>query len=594
MFRSRRTRTFGICATLAAALSLSGCGDEASDSGATNPGTAADAGSDSSGGDEPWGERDASSSHDTDPDSGSWGPAEDASGWGGADAAADAAPSDAADAGPQGNTNVNLGGEQDFGYFRRLLDSGIVPRPDQFEAAGFFAEHHTPLPEPDCGERICLQSMLAVLSNLINGNNCTMVQLGLNSPLVADPANRPPLDLTVVVDVSGSMDEDGKITFVRQGLDILVDAMRDEDRLALVTYSNGADVAMPLTSVSLNRRRMRDAVARLDAGGGTNLYDGLRAGYELALAGYDSGRQTRVILLSDGQPTVGITSVDSILAMSGSYNRQGIGITSIGLGTSFDIDLMRGIAEQGDGNFYFLENSGAVEEVFEEEISYFTVPVAYDLVLELAEGSDYEIGAVHGSRMWAATSEGGRLEIPSVFLAHRVSHDDVHEGGGRRGGGSALMIELMPKLDGDDGSGLSRGDVGTATLRFREPGTDRIVTQIVPIEYPFAPWILLDRGHFDAPGDRTDIIQKSFVMLNIFVAMKMATQAFYQRGDAVSEIEIIENLIVAVEDYNEEIGDVDMEYDLALLRQLVQVLLDNGAVPLPPEWEPPADPWPAD
>src|SRR5262245_41947119 len=58
---------------------------------------------------------------------------------------------------PGGNSNINLGGAQDFGYFRRLLEAGMVPEPKNIDAAGFFAEHHTPLPEPACGERVCLQ-----------------------------------------------------------------------------------------------------------------------------------------------------------------------------------------------------------------------------------------------------------------------------------------------------------------------------------------------------------------------------------------------------------------------------------------------------
>jgi hypothetical protein len=117
-----------------------------------------------------------------------------------------------------GNTNVSLGGAQDFGFYRSQLAAGIIPALGDYDAAGFFAEHHTALPEPDCGERVCLQAMLGVLGNLMNGQNCTMLQLGLNSPIAADASERPPLNLAVVVDVSGSMNTDGKIDFVRAGL----------------------------------------------------------------------------------------------------------------------------------------------------------------------------------------------------------------------------------------------------------------------------------------------------------------------------------------------------------------------------------------
>jgi Ca-activated chloride channel family protein len=102
-------------------------------------------------------------------------------------------------------TNVNLGGSQDTGFLRGQLEAGMVPTPAALDAAGFFAEHHIELPPPTCGARLCVQPMLAVMGNLLDGQNCTLLHVGLNSPLVADPGERPPLSLAVVVDVSGSM-----------------------------------------------------------------------------------------------------------------------------------------------------------------------------------------------------------------------------------------------------------------------------------------------------------------------------------------------------------------------------------------------------
>jgi hypothetical protein len=90
---------------------------------------------------------------------------------------------------PQNNTTVSLGGAQDIGFFRGQLEDGRVPSSESLDAAGFFAEHHTELPPPSCGERVCLQPMVAVMSNLTNGNDCTMLHLGLNSALAADPGD---------------------------------------------------------------------------------------------------------------------------------------------------------------------------------------------------------------------------------------------------------------------------------------------------------------------------------------------------------------------------------------------------------------------
>jgi Ca-activated chloride channel family protein len=493
-------------------------------------------------------------------------------------------------AAPPANTNVALGGAADFGYFRGLLDQGIVPAVGDFDAAGFFAEHHTALPEPDCGERVCLQAMLGVLGNLINGNNCTMVQLGLNSPIAANPEDRPPLNLAVVVDVSGSMNTNGKIDFVRDGLNQLIDGMRDTDQLALITYSDNAQVIRPLGELSLARAELRSLVDGLVAAGSTNLYAGLEVGYQQIFDNYDSGRQNRVILLSDGVATAGITSDEAIMSMSRGYNSDGAGLTTIGLGTDFNALLMRGLAEQGDGNTYFLENAGAVSEVFHEELSYFTVPVAFDLHLDLRAGEHYEFRRAYGSSFWEDGDNGGTLEVPSVFLAHRESDQDVTDDGGRRGGGSALMIELMPTLRQDDGVAAEEADVAVVDVSFREPGTDEIVEDQITVHFPMAPWELPETGFFDSPD--LSIIQKSFVMLNIYVTFEEASTLFHA-GDPAGARAALERVIAGVEDYNEEVQDLDIDYDLQMLEDMRDLMVEQG-VQLPGEFEVPVDPWPAD
>jgi Ca-activated chloride channel family protein len=488
-----------------------------------------------------------------------------------------------------GNTNINLSGAQDFGYFRRLLDQGIVPVPEDMDPAGFFAEHHTPLPEPTCGERICVQGMLGVMGNLVNGNNCTLLQIGLNSPLTPDPENRPPLNLTVVVDVSGSMQAAGKIDFVRLGLSRMLNELRDGDRMALVTYSDEAQVRVAMTDVGSSRNDLTDAIERLSPDGGTNIYDGLEVGYQESLRNYDSGRQNRVIFLSDGEPTVGNTSAESILQMSRAYNSDGAGLTSVGLGTDFNISLMSGLAQQADGNFYFVEDAGAVDEVFTEELSYFTVPVAFDLELTMTTGEDYGFLRAVGSHFWETTETGGRLEVPSVFLAHRTSHDDVTEDGGRRGGGSALLVELMPRAE--DGSDPEEADVAKLELSFREPGSNEVIREVVEVAYPYSPWDTLAIGYFE-----NEIVEKSFVMLNIYSALELACQSFYN-GNPTEGVATLELLIAAASDYEDSAnagqGDEDIKADIELMVQLRDLLLRQGGTD-PSDEELPEDPWPAD
>ena len=486
-----------------------------------------------------------------------------------------------------GGSTIATGGAQDFAFFRQILEAGDIPLSTDITDEGFFAEHATPLPTTDCGELVCLRALLGVMGNLINNADCTILQLGMNTPMTPDSLPRLPLNLAVVVDISGSMEADNKIAFVREGLNTLIDSLEDEDSLSIITYEDEAEVALPVTGAQGNRFAIREVVSTLQAGGSTNFHAGLELGYREVLERWDSGRQNRVILLSDGQPTVGVTGHNDIINMSRAYNSERIGLTTIGVGRDFNERLMRELAEQGDGNVYFVDNRDAIIEVFVEEVAFFTTAIAEDLELRLNPGRAYRIRGVFGSNVWSYEGEGGVIEIPSVFLAHR--RDDEDNERGRRGGGSALLIELMPRDRAQSASALS--DIGQVTLSYTpllDPetwGTERVTVQ-ADIVYPEDAQSNAEAGFFTS-----EAILKNFVMLNILAGFQMASDLFHS-GDAERSLGVIDNLTNRVEGINLELEDEDIEDDLRWLRLYAANLRTNGAGrPLQPIDE---NPWPRD
>jgi Ca-activated chloride channel homolog len=472
---------------------------------------------------------------------------------------------------------------------RGQLEAGMVPALEALDSAGFFAEHFIETPAPACGERVCVQPMLGVMRSLTRDQPMTMLHVGLKSPIEADQAQRPPLDLAVVVDVSGSM-QGQKIEYTKQGLELLVDGMRDGDRLALISYSDGATLLGELLPVEERRVELRRAVRGLVADGGTNIAAGLELGYLELLGSFDEasiGRERRVILLSDGVPTVGNTYTPDILALSASYNSEGIGLSTIGLGSDFNIELMRGLSLQGDGNFYFVEDAGAVNEVFEEELSFFLVPIALDLELTVQTGASYELIETYGAPLWQDTSGGGEIAIPSVFLAHREAASDVTEDDGRRGGGSSLIARLVPR---SSAAAERDATIATVSLSFRDPQTDELVQDTVELRYPEPLHSLRDDGYFMA--DDVADAHKSFVMFSIFVGMEDAIGAFHSGTASARTIAELDALIAAVEDYNQELEDKDIELDLELLEMLRTNLVRAGVRTTTTTLR--DDPWPCD
>src|ERR1043165_4190435 len=367
------------------------------------------------------------------------------------------APPGGADSGGGG---VSVGGAQDVGEFRGILDRGEIPGPSTLDANGFFNEHFNAPPPAGCGALLCAVPGLSVGRDWLTGAHQATLQISVSTTVDPTTYQRLPMNLVVVVDHSGSMASDGRLDKVKVGLHTLIDHLHDDDRLAIGEFDDQGEVDATL-GPALDRAALHAIVSRLEPRGATNIFEGLRQGFLLLGDAPPSERQNRVIFLSDGNATAGDTSPTHIMQMANDRVQRGVGLTTIGVGDDFDVGLMRGLAEQGAGNFYFLEDPTAASEVFTEELDYFMQPIALDVRLEAAAGPGYRFAEVVGSQLWAEGADRGSMQIPAVFVASRSSQGG---GQGRRGGGSMIFIQ-MPPLAG------RTGRVASVTLSFRAPGS---------------------------------------------------------------------------------------------------------------------------
>jgi len=483
-----------------------------------------------------------------------------------------------------GGTGVGQSGAQDFGRFRGIIDDGEVPAPNTLDQVGFFNEHKIELPPADCGQDVCLHGLMGVQGNMINGNNCTVAMLGFNTPLNPDDFERPPLNMAIAVDVSGSM-AGAPLNAVKAGLRKLADELDPKDTVTLVAYSTEANVLVDSTPTDdPDREELKSEIDGLLPSGSTNIYDGLQTALDAVDVRRADNRQNRVIILSDGMATEGIQDTDRIINLGTTYAETGVGITTIGVGKEFDMKLMSELAQTGAGNFYFLENAGAVEEVFTEEIKTFLVPLAQDVQISYDPSDAYDFRAAYGSRAWDGDDRHVDVSIPALFMASRQSADDITPAGGRRGGGGMILFEIIPSSDQDvlDSTGPGKS-IGPISMSYRKPGTDQTVEQTVDVVNPLTPGETPSDGKFDDPS-----VEKAFVALNIYAGFKMAVQ----RADAGSPnaalnvlIPLSENVQTWVDDHD----DPDIADDLDTMNKLIENLQGEGGqetVGRPP------NPWP--
>ncbi len=471
---------------------------------------------------------------------------------------------------------LGQGGAQDFGLFRQILEAGDLPNPNTLDDVGFFNEHKLELPAADCGEDVCLHGLFGRMDNMINGSNCTTVLLGMNTPIDPDELERPPLNLAIAIDTSGSM-SGPNMDYTRVGLLNMLSALQPGDQVSLVGFSNDATVM--LDAAAHNDPDLSIAINQLTPKGSTNIYAGLRTAFEQVALYQEPGLQNRVILLSDGMATTGITADEKLLSLATAYSSEGIGLTTIGMGTDFDVELMRDLSEIGSGSFYFLENPMAVQEVFVDEVEAFLVPLAEDVRIDISPSIDYALRGVYGTKQAEFSSGSGSIYIPSLHIAHRTSASD--QTGGRRGGGGGIVLELLESATAP-GNGL---EVGSLTLEYRKPGTDELVHQQVEISSPHG---------FDTPDAFFDNLtaEKSFVTLNIFVGFQLAS-ARATSGDLTGALNVLDGLGSNVSAWLLQHPDADIEDDLRYIEMFRSNLVAHGALEPPPGQTKP-EPWPQD
>ncbi|MEW6522708.1 MAG: VWA domain-containing protein [Bacillota bacterium] len=236
------------------------------------------------------------------------------------------------------------------------------------------------------------------------------VLLELTAPRVGD-LSRLPLNLAAVLDRSGSM-EGNPLSQVKRAAEFLVDHLDVQDCLAVVTYDDQVRVEHPAGPV-VNREVVRSAVRRIQAGGMTNLSGGLLTGVAQARIHAGPGRINRVLLLTDGQANVGLTSVSSLAGLARDLAQGGISLSTMGVGSWYNEDLLLAMAEAGKGNYYYIDSAEKLPGIFADELQGLLSVVAQRLHVRFRGLEGARIGRILGEHVPAG--EQAALALSDMY-----------------------------------------------------------------------------------------------------------------------------------------------------------------------------------
>ena len=327
-----------------------------------------------------------------------------------------------------------FGGWSNDGLVRDQARAGYVPSAEAFRIEGLLAEHHFPAREQRCVSRFCVLGAVGHGIHRPSGERSAYLVVEPVSGFDPNTFSRPPLDLAIVVDQSGSM-QGWKLDAAKAAAHALVEQLDERDRVSIVAFSETAQVH--LAPATVDREILHASIEQIEIAGGTNIHAGLSLGYDqLETDGYDGlARFARVILLTDERPNVGPTGRDEFMELVGAHAARGRALTVIGVGLDLGAELANAMSQVEGGAMHYLEGAEAAPRLF-EDLRRFVVPVAYGLSVHVEPSSGLRVAEVFGVPADRVTLHP---DGSASFRASTVFFDPVRRG---------AVVRLAPREPG--------------------------------------------------------------------------------------------------------------------------------------------------
>ena len=451
-----------------------------------------------------------------------------------------------------GNFGVTPGGAQDIELARQLIESGGVPQAEQFTAEGLFSQHDFSAPATSpCEQLLCPRASIASVEPVDGSGQQMLVHLALDTNI--ESLERAPLNLALVVDISGSMAGE-KLDSTKLALHSIVDQLDEGDRVTLVSFSDDARIEVPSTIADEGgRQSLHAAISNLHTEGGTNIEAGLALGYDEVDIHHDGlgGNEDRVMLLTDAQPNVGATDTGSFLGIVNSGADAGIGVSVFGVGLDLGAELATQISEVRGGNSFYLSAS-ALTSLFEDHFVEIVTPVAYSMQFNVRSGTGFELAKTYGTPDIDADGEV-EFSVATGFLSSN-------------GGAMAVLLE------GDPSEAIDGQAVVTFSLEYQTPEGD-VLADTFDVHWLGGDLPISDGGWADHAGSA-----KLAVLLDEYLALEAGAAACAGDLPKPEAVTRIEEAAARLDAMGELLDDQPLRDEADLMRKLVENLTSDGCL----------------
>jgi len=316
-----------------------------------------------------------------------------------------------------------------------------------------------------------------------------LVRIGIKAKEIAGE-NLPASNLVFLIDVSGSMEGPNRLELVKSSLKLLVNNLREKDRVAIVVYAGSAGEVLPSTSGS-NKQKIREALDNLRAGGSTAGGEGIQLAYQIAKNNFIAGGNNRIILCTDGDFNVGVSSVEGLESLIEKERKSGVFLTVLGYGMgNYKDNKMQTLAEKGNGNQAYIDNLQEANKILVGEFGGTIYTVAKDVKLQIEFNPEhvqayrligYESRLLKDEDFNDDTKDAGEMGV-----GHNVTafYEVVPVGVKFNNGGSIDPLKYQKNNPSKPVVLKGSEELLTIKLRYKEPDGD----SSKKIELPVVDW----------------------------------------------------------------------------------------------------------
>lgn len=363
-----------------------------------------------------------------------------------------------------------------YTFARRAINAGRLPPRDSVRVEEFINYFPYNYPKPEKAETP-FKPTITVTPSPWNADN-RLVHVAIQG-YALQMAQRPRANLVFLIDVSGSMTPDDRLPLVKNAFRMLVDELKPDDSVAIVTYASGSGVALEPTKIA-DKGKILSAIDALGAGGSTAGAQGIQDAYRLAETNFDKQAVNRVILATDGDFNVGLTDQSALKGLIERKRDKGIFLSILGVGQgNYNDAVMQTLAQHGNGTAAYVDNLNEARKVLVEEASSTLFPIARDVKIQIewnpARVSEYRLIGYETRTLRREDFNNDKVDAGDVGSGHRVTaiYEITPVGAEKK------LVDDLRYAKSAKAPEASGGELGFLKLRYKLPeeDTSRLMTQ---------------------------------------------------------------------------------------------------------------------